>query len=311
MSFSRPAVSSHLPRLPPAHEVWHTIELLPERKIIMPCRPARDVDAMLTVLQAGRRRSAHGWGKSSTSMRSFAGCRSERSSSLELYAPGPLLRELSQQGGSFSPRLDRDLADLDIWDGGEIESAAPLDPPTRRAALLHGGGQLTPEQLLAAHPAASVLLYAGTLLAASSVWASSLPSGRLYAIGGRSYTREQRDLVRGRHRLLPLAEVSPPVATLSALSECGEDDPLFVLVDMAVLNAAQLGSTRPLAPGGATFEELRQALETIPGRRVVGFEICGLPAPIEENLLAALTGAELLRDNILTWWGPPGRRALD
>ncbi len=238
-------------------------------------------------------------------MRSFAGCYADRFTSLELYAPGPFLRELSQQVGSFSPRLDRDLADLRVWDGGEPESAPPLEQGTRRAALLHGGGHLTPVQLLEAHPEASVLLYAGTLLSATSVWAAALPVGRLYAIGGRTYTREQRDVLRDQQRLLPLAEVSPRLATRSALSESG-DSPLFVVVDLAVLEPSLLGSQHPLASGGATLGGLREALEAIPGERVVGFEIGGLPAPIEENLLAALTAAELLRDNILTWWGTPG-----
>lgn len=238
-------------------------------------------------------------------MRSFAGCRTERSSLLELYAPGPQLRELSQQLGSFSPRLDRDLADLEVWDGGEPESGAPLAADSRRAALLHSGGQLTPAQLLQAHPEAHVLLYAGALLSATTVWAPALPCGRLFAIGGRTYSREQRDTLRNSQRLLPLAEVDLRTATLSALQESG-DAPLFVVIDLAVVAASELASTRPLAPGGAALAALRQALESLPGQRVVGFEICGLPAPIEENLLAALTGAELLRDNILTWWGTPG-----
>jgi hypothetical protein len=231
----------------------------------------------------------------------FVGCDGGAEASVEVFAPGIESRRLLERLGSFSPRLNRDLGVVNPRDGGEPSQAGPLRGGVRRSTLVEGQGQLLPRQLRAAYPDACVLIVAATLVAAAETWGEGLDAGRVFAIGARSYTAAQRDLLRGRQRLLPLAEVDLLVAARTASLESGYA-PLWLVVDLQVLAPHLVPEGLPPAPGGATLEALRSALEAVPGKRVVGFEVTGFPHLEGRNSLTALTGAELLRDNILTWW---------
>jgi arginase family enzyme len=145
------------------------------------------------------------------------------------------------------------------------------------------------------------LLISGTLRSASEIWDPGLPAGRLFSIGGRTYSRAQRDQLRGRQRLLPLFETDLVVAARTAVLESGQA-PIWVVIELDVLAAGWEPGELPPAPGGASLEALREAIGAVPGQRVVGFEVVGFPAQGQGNSLLALTGTELLRDNILTWW---------
>jgi hypothetical protein len=231
----------------------------------------------------------------------FVGCDGGAEAGIELFAPGIESRRLLERLGSFSPRLNRDLRVVNPRDGGEPSQAGPLRCGVRRAALIEGHGQLLPGQLRAVYPEVCVLIFAATLVTAAETWGEGLEAGRVFALGGRSYTAAQRDLLRAGQRLLPLADVDLLVAARTASLESG-DAPLWLIVDLQVLAPHLVPEGQPLAPGGATLEALRSALAAVPGQRVVGFEVTGFPHLAGRNSLTALTGAELLRDNILTWW---------
>lgn len=223
----------------------------------------------------------------------FVGCRRESDSSILLLAPLDRARELSLELGSFSPRLDRDLVDLCPRDGGEPERALDWEVGTRLAALSESG-VVGPVLLRRMAPAAQVLLFESTLDQAVDQWAQQWNPGAVVSIAARRYTRAQRDLMRSSQRLLPLHEVDMEVAALTAVDESG-DSPLWIRLSLDLLDAT-------VAPGAVGLETLRKALSAIPGERIVGFEIVGFPAPEERNPVLALTGVELLRDNILSWW---------
>ncbi len=222
----------------------------------------------------------------------FAGCQRESDSSVLLLTPKEA-RELSLKLGSFSPRLDRDLDDVGARDGGEPEGVLDWRGGTR-VAVFSEIGVVEPELLQRVAPTAQVLLLEGTLDSAADLWGRQCASGRVVSIGARCYTREQRDFMRLRQRLLPLYEVDLVVATLTAVDEAG-DAPLWIRFSLDLLDETA-------APGAVSFEMVRNAVSAIPGERVVGFEIVGFPAPDKRNLALALTGVELLRDNILSWW---------
>ena len=109
--------------------------------------------------------------------------------------------------------------------------------------------------------------------------------------------------MRTHQRLLPFHEVSLKTAACSAVEE-SEHHPLWVSIHLDVLAAQLVPSVVPVAAGGATWGELREAMEAMPGDRVVGFDVVGYPAGQQRFGKTALTAAELLRDNILAWWGP-------
>lgn len=236
----------------------------------------------------------------------FAGCRSDAAGGeparVELLAPGREVREASHRLGSFCPRLDRDLVDADVVDLGSPDPAGPPPAaPTRRAALRGETEPGSPIGLDASQEQSRVLVLSGSLGDALA-WSELLGPGRVYALGGRAYSKASRDALRMRQRLLPLHEVDLKTATLSAVEE-SEGFPLWIWLHLDLLSASLAPGVAPLAPGGASLETVRAALEAVPGGRVMGFTIAGYPGPEDRNAFIALTAAELLRDNILTWWG--------
>lgn len=227
----------------------------------------------------------------------FAGCQAGASSSVLLLAPGDEARELSHRLGSYSPRYDKDLASVGPRDGGQPERAGEWRGERRLAVLSAAGRAVGPERVQRAHSQARVLCLEGTLEAAADLWGAVLPPGTVVALGCRRYSRSQRDLMRNRQRLLPAHELDLTTAVRSALAESPEAT-FWVRVGLDVLE----GYGQAVASGGVRFAELREALDVIPGAQVLGFEIVGFPEAPGRNLERALTGVELLRDNILSWW---------
>ncbi len=72
--------------------------------------------------------------------------------------------------------------------------------------------------------------------------------------------------------------------------------------DDTILDDPGYLSDPEVTPSPVAAERLQAALSVLPGERVVGFEIADFPSQQERNLALALTGVELLRDNILSWW---------
>ena len=239
---------------------------------------------------------------------SFAGCTGEPSSAIEVFPWGSGVRKASEVVGSFSPRLDLDLADLAPYDAGGPEQAPALRPGVRRALIT--GTDRSSFEKLSQHPDICVLVFSDTLKSCCEWW-WKLGQGRVYALGGRAYSRSERDAVRDTQRLLPLAEVDLVVAARTAALESGAV-PLWVSVNLDVLQpqAVPRGEYNYFnPPGGVDLDTLRTALAALPGERILGFEVTGVQLDDEgwvspANFLSALTAAELLRDNILTWWAP-------
>lgn len=232
----------------------------------------------------------------------FDGCLGKPGAGVELMAPGRAVREASRCLTSFSPRLDRDLAELDVVDLGELHEQGPCSPQTRRGMVVNGLPPDFPVKVRAIHPDVAVLVFSAGLSQVLQ-WGALLGPGRAYAIGGRAYSRSARDEVRNTQRLLPPFEVPLETAAYTAVQESA-GAPLWVSVSLDVLEPALVpGVLAP--PGGVSLETLQAALRVIPGIRVIGFEIRDFPAGDEKaNFLTALTAAELLRDNILVWWWP-------
>lgn len=187
--------------------------------------------------------------------------------------------------------------DLSPQDAGGPELAGSWTGQTRLAVLSSGAGEICPKILQGAVPQAYVFCLEGTLKSAADVWGVESAPGSIVAIGPRAYTRAQRDLMRRGQRLLPLFDLDLVTATRTAVEE-SSDSLLWIRINLDLLE----GYDQIVASGGVGVETLREALSCIPGERVAGFEIVGFPAPEERNLALALTGVELLRDNILSWW---------
>lgn len=221
----------------------------------------------------------------------------------------PALEAAWRRLNPYSPRLDRQLDERRCRELGDQDAAEGLAPGQRRAV---GWLRSCPERILAwtkeAYPELRVVHLAEGLETALA-WGEQLGPGRLYALGGRSYSRAQRDRLRCTQRLLPWAEVALYVAFESAVWE-SDPSPLWVSLELSVLAPVHLPGWLPTALGGPSPQELLAGLALVPGARVVGLDVSlGPQAAVAWEGLAkdrrdftALTAGELLRDNILTWW---------
>lgn len=214
---------------------------------------------------------------------------------IEVSLPDLPARQAWDQLGSWSARLDRELGELTVVE----QQHHAVSPAVRQAFLCAQPCDVSP--LLSIYPELRALCWGGSLAGALG-HASTLGKGRVYALGGRAYSFQQRDALRAEQRLLPLHEVALEVAARSAVEESGHS-PLWISLGLDVLAPFLLPELAAPAAGGASLETLRASLEAVPGERVVGFEVTGY-RPIEKRIpVTALTAAELLRDNILVWWG--------
>ena len=230
----------------------------------------------------------------------FAGCAEAGRGRVALIAPGEEIRRASDRIGSYSLRLDRDLSSYAVFDDGEPDGNRELTPESRWA-LLDDSNDIR-LRFGSVPQTGRVIVFSGSSSLAAA-WGSILGKGRVYAVGSRTGSPTLSKLLRDEQRFLPLTEVDPTVAVRSAVDE-SDSAPLWLCVHLGVLAPHLVPGVMPVAPGGMGLDGLRAALDAIPGHRVIGFEILGYPEPGHRNELIALTAAELLRDNILTWWPP-------
>jgi agmatinase len=80
--------------------------------------------------------------------------------------------------------------------------------------------------------------------------------------------------------------------------------PVFVSVDMDVLDPSTLPGTGTPEPGGPTYRELREALVDLAGSNVVGLDLVEVAPPIDASGLSAVVAAELAREAILALLAP-------
>ena len=75
--------------------------------------------------------------------------------------------------------------------------------------------------------------------------------------------------------------------------------PVFVSVDMDVLDPSILPGTGNPEPGGPTYRELREALLGLAGARIVGIDFVEVAPVLDSSGLSPIVAAELARDVIL------------
>lgn len=213
-----------------------------------------------------------------------------------------------------------------FWDGGDVavawgNAAATLAEvravvaevaASGRKPFLIGGEHLITlaavEALIPFHPDLVVVQmdahadlrdrYAGEALSHATVMrrvSELLPPGRVFQFGVRSATAEELAWARQRTRLFP-GEVLEPLR--SVLPELGEA-PLYVTVDIDVVDPAFAPGTGTPEPGGITSRELLAAVAALRGRRVVGFDLVEVCPPLDPADQASVLAARVVRDAIV------------
>ncbi len=241
------------------------------------------------------------------------------------------LRIASDSIETYSPVLDRDLEDLTIADLGDCElgPGSPreqLDRARREIAgfwkpgllpVMLGGdhtatlaviealGPLIPDLRilqLDAHPdlreefLGERYNYASAMARVMDVVAPE----RVYQVGMRAGAREEYE--RKAPHLYPAHAVHPVEAVRGLVPELTRH-PLYVTIDVDVLDPSEAPGTGAPEPCGLRADELIEIIRLLEPCRIVGTDLTEVAQAFDPSGRTAITASWILREAILTWWG--------
>jgi len=228
---------------------------------------------------------------------------------------------------TFSPYFHRDLSQCFIHDMGDLE--LPLGEKkislglTRKALgqilskkkfpILLGGDHLITlpivEELFRRHPNLHIIQidahtdlredYLGESLSHSTVMrkvVDHLGKGRLFQIGVRSGTEDEFKLARRMKSIVSLDSSS-----LSSMIKRLRNQPIYITLDLDVIDPSLLPGVGTPEPGGLTFQEIISLLKKLQTLHVVGFDIVELTPDYDPTQVSSITASVILREMILAF----------
>lgn len=117
----------------------------------------------------------------------------------------------------------------------------------------------------------------------------------VYQFGIRSATREEMIFAAGRTNLF-LNEV---IAPLREVASDLKERPLYITVDIDVLDPAFAPGTGTPEPGGITAREFLRIPEVLAANRVVGLDLVEVSPPYDPTETTALLAAKFIREALL------------
>ena len=235
------------------------------------------------------------------------------------FAPGTV-REVSWGLETYSLLQDRDLEDLKICDVGDLElpfgnTEGALETIQRYVAavaadkkfpVLIGGEHLLTlgvvKELSRQYVDVVVVqidahadlreTYLGEHLSHATVMrriADVVGEGSICQLGVRSATRDE---IRYAKQIGSLCEVEEVVNRV-------EGRPVYVTVDLDVLDPAVAPGVSTPEPGGLTFDELISMLTRLQGLGVIGCDVVELSPTYDPTQQSAIAAAKVIRELIL------------
>jgi agmatinase len=233
------------------------------------------------------------------------------------------IREASDSIESFSPVQRRDLTQYALADAGDVDLAgatgggmvaavaAATERLARTGALVvtlggdHSISMGTSQGLRAVHEdLAHIVLdahldmrpdYEGNPYSHACGTRHMAMAGPTVALGIRSGSREEFD--DAEHMLVGISDG----LSLTDRMRAGIDGRLvFVSLDLDVLDPSIFPGTGNPEPGGATYQQVRDALLALEGERIVGLDLVECAPRLDPSGVSAIVAAELAREGILT-----------
>jgi len=228
---------------------------------------------------------------------------------------------------TFSPYFGRDLSQLKIHDMGDLE--LPLGEKKvalnlirnglrkilseKKFPILLGGDHLITlpvvEEVLKIHPKLHLLQidahadlredYLGETHCHSTVMRrviDFLGEGRLFHVGVRSGTEDEFKLVKKMKSI-----VSVDQSSLRSLVRRLKNQPVYITLDLDVIDPSLLPGVGTPEPGGLTFHELLSLLKQLQHLHVIGFDIVELTPDYDPTQISSVTASVTLREMILAF----------
>ncbi len=238
------------------------------------------------------------------------------------------IREASDSIETYSPLLDRDLEDSPFADLGDLEfpegehedvesilSAIELSVAevlSRGAKILTLGGEHTVTlpivrvlektwpDLVVVHADAHADLrdhYEGNHLSHATVIRrvyDVLGPGRLVQLGIRSGTRAEFDWMRGQHTMLDWGD-----NRVEDLRARIGTKPVYLTLDLDVLDPACLPGTGNPEPGGWFYRDMERLLVALSRAHLVGADVVELNPSLDPSGASSVTAAKIVRELLL------------
>jgi agmatinase len=228
---------------------------------------------------------------------------------------------------TFSPYFRRDLSRYSIHDLGDLE--LPLGEKKislglirkalgqilskKKFPILLGGDHLVTlpiiEEILPIYPGLHLLQidahtdlredYLGESLSHSTVMKrvfDHLGEGRLFQIGIRSCTEDEFKLARKMKSI-----VSLDAGSLSSMIKRLGNKPVYITLDLDVIDPSLLPGVGTPEPGGLTFQELISLLKKLQALHVIGFDMVELTPDYDPTQISSVTASVILREMILAF----------
>jgi agmatinase len=130
---------------------------------------------------------------------------------------------------------------------------------------------------------------------------------RVHQVGIRTGSREE--LERPRPNLHPAWSIHPVEAVRRLLPELLRH-PLYVTIDVDVLDPAEAPGTGSPEPGGLRVPELLEIVRLLEPCRIVGADLVEVAHAWDPTARTGIAASWVIREALLTWWSrPAGDRA--
>ncbi len=233
-----------------------------------------------------------------------------------------VMRQESYGLETWSPYLQRDLDDYDFFDGGDLD--LPFGNPIRVIDMIHdyskevlldgkkplmiGGEHLvTLGAIKACHakyPDMAVIHfdahadlrdeYMGESMSHASVIRKCheiLEPNNIYQFGIRSGTKEEFEFAKA-NTYMELFEVN---TVKSIVDQIGKQ-PVYITIDLDVLDPSVFPGTGTPEPGGISFKEIIEAIKSLDTLNIIGADIVELSPNYDQTGISTAAACKVVRE---------------
>jgi agmatinase len=133
----------------------------------------------------------------------------------------------------------------------------------------------------------------------------TVPPERVYQVGIRTGAREEYH--RKRPHFFPMYPMvsGHPVEVVRRLLPELRRHPLYVTIDIDVLDPAEAPGTGSPEPGGLRVPELVEIVRSLEGCQVIGGDLVEVAHAWDPTGRTGIAASWVIREALLAWWGGP------